>query len=360
MCCTYIISCLRAQEATAWLCECSRDILQYSASDLIRAYTNFYRLVKTNRHIHPVTGKLQGLPSYKSKYQEQSICVQGHNTSVTDSRIRLPLPRALKEQNIHTGILKTRGLRTSKDPLTSLTIRLTKANLYFTTCLFNSQREIRVSGTGSVGLDLMAHKSEVAALYDGSMSSLITDIHPFPKKQVASLEQRIVNTQRKLSKQSKGSNRRKKTKLRLARAHYKLRCLLTNYYHHITTWLVAKYDTICIESLNVRNMVSDAIRPISRLVQNSRFGMIREMLEYKILDSNYGKLVLADPYYPSTQLCSSCGKKPTTKITLNIRSWTCEHCSVKHSRDDNAAINIYNLHQQASEAKLTKCSPYYA
>jgi putative transposase len=38
---------------------------------------------------------------------------------------------------------------------------------------------------------------------------------------------------------------------------------------------------------------------------------------------------------------SSCGKKNMT-LTLDIRTWACEHCGAKHNRDFNAALNIKN------------------
>lgn len=66
--------------------------------------------------------------------------------------------------------------------------------------------------------------------------------------------------------------------------------------------------------------------------------MFRTMLEYKA--QWYGrKLVVIDRWYPSSQICSICGKS-TGKKPLNIRAWTCPHCGTSHDRDVNAAKNI--------------------
>lgn len=66
--------------------------------------------------------------------------------------------------------------------------------------------------------------------------------------------------------------------------------------------------------------------------------MFRTMLEYKA--QWYGrKLVVIDRWYPSSQICSTCGKS-TGKKPLNIRAWTCPHCGTSHDRDVNAAKNI--------------------
>jgi putative transposase len=54
-------------------------------------------------------------------------------------------------------------------------------------------------------------------------------------------------------------------------------------------------------------------------------------------------LFLADPYYPSTQLCNVCYTKPKEKLKLGTRKWTCVGCKTTHQRDVNAAKNLENL-----------------
>jgi putative transposase len=80
---------------------------------------------------------------------------------------------------------------------------------------------------------------------------------------------------------------------------------------------------------------------LAKHVSDAGWGMFKEMLKYK---ANAGcKLYLADPFYPSTQLCSCCGKKPEVKIALGVKKWTCLHCGTLHQRDDNAAKNLSSL-----------------
>jgi putative transposase len=51
--------------------------------------------------------------------------------------------------------------------------------------------------------------------------------------------------------------------------------------------------------------------------------------------------VVADRFFPSSKLCSSCGCI-NDKLTLADREWTCEDCGVHHDRDQNASTNLEN------------------
>ena len=62
------------------------------------------------------------------------------------------------------------------------------------------------------------------------------------------------------------------------------------------------------------------------------------MLEYKAEDKG-GIVVKINRWFPSSQICSSCGCI-TGKKPLYIREWVCPHCGAVHDRDINASINI--------------------
>ena len=110
-----------------------------------------------------------------------------------------------------------------------------------------------------------------------------------------------------------------------------------DYIHKITTDLVERYDTICIEDLKSSNMMSN--HNLARSISQQSWYLFRRTLEYKCL--MYGKkLIIVNPYKTS-QTCSSCGYD-SGKKTLNIREWTCPNCNAEHDRDINASINILN------------------
>ena len=62
-------------------------------------------------------------------------------------------------------------------------------------------------------------------------------------------------------------------------------------------------------------------------------------LEYKC--AFYGiKFVKVDRYFPSSQICSCCGKR--MEMPLSERTYHCDSCGLVLDRDLNAAINIRN------------------
>lgn len=165
-------------------------------------------------------------------------------------------------------------------------------------------------------------------------------------------EKRITKLQQKIARQVKGSSRRKATVRKLAKTHHLVALRRETGLHQLTKNLTTRYALIGIEDLNVTGMTASASGTIenpgknvaqkaglNRAVLDVSFGAFRTQLEYKA--SWYGSAVqVIDRYYPSSQTCSNCGKRPETKLTLNDRVYKCEHCHTEIDRDLNAAINI--------------------
>lgn len=165
-------------------------------------------------------------------------------------------------------------------------------------------------------------------------------------------EKRIAKLQQKIARQVKGSNRRKVTTRKLAKTHHLTALRRETGLHQLTKNLTTRYALIGIEDLNVAGMTSSASGTIenpgknvaqkaglNRAVLDVAFGTFRNQLEYK--SAWYGSVVqVIDRYYPSSQTCSNCGKRPDTKLTLSDRVYKCGHCNTEIDRDLNAAINI--------------------
>ena len=157
---------------------------------------------------------------------------------------------------------------------------------------------------------------------------------PNPKRYRARLRY-LRQQQRCLARRQKGSRRREKQRLRVARAHAHVRQERQAALHALTTRLVRDFDLICIEDLNVKGL-GRGIH--ARAIHDVAFSEVRRQLAYK--REWYGKiLVEVDRWYPSSKTCSAC-RHTLDELRLDERQWKCPKCGTLHDRDVNAARNL--------------------
>jgi putative transposase len=164
--------------------------------------------------------------------------------------------------------------------------------------------------------------------------------------------------QRHHSKRKKGSNNRRKSKQKVARLHYRVACIREDALHQATALITAKAkppskrpQAIILEDLNVAGMLKN--HTLAQAIADVGLGEFRRQMTYK--SHWYGnQLYLADPFYPSTQLCSRCHRLPIVYLDLSVRTYHCEHCGLVLDRDRNAARNLVWLYT-ASSAEIHAC-----
>ena len=145
----------------------------------------------------------------------------------------------------------------------------------------------------------------------------------------------LARAQRNLAKKEKGSVNRAKARVKVARVHARITDRRRDHLHKLTTRLVRENQTIVIEDLTVRNMVTN--HSLARAISDAAWRQFRTLLEYKA-DWHDRTLVVVDRWFPSSKLCSECGVL-AERMPLNTRSWTCR-CGTVHDRDVNAARTI--------------------
>ena len=149
--------------------------------------------------------------------------------------------------------------------------------------------------------------------------------------------QKLQRYQRRVSRQQKGSNNKKKSITKLARAHRRVGNIRSDAIHKLTTSLVkTKPKVIVIETLKPKNMSKN--HSLASAILDSSFGKIKDTLKYKC-SWNGIHLIMAPTFYASSKYCSICGHKHTG-LKLSDREWDCSNCGVHHDRDVNAAKNL--------------------
>ena len=146
---------------------------------------------------------------------------------------------------------------------------------------------------------------------------------------------RLVRLSRTISRRKKGSRRRNKARLRMARAREKEANQRKDFLHKVTSRLVRENQAIAIEDLHVKGMQKNPRIAVS--ISEVAFGEIRRQFEYKA--EREGKtLYVVDRFFPSSKTCNHCGGV-NRNLKMADRFWMCD-CGELLERDLNASLNI--------------------
>lgn len=294
-----------------WLAEIPATCLTQCLRDQDRAFANFF-------------AKRARYPRFKPRAPSGALRFQDLGAAWTRGVLSLSKLGPLKLAEVLPEVAKPN----------TLTLRRDAAGRYFAS--FCAEVDIAVLPTTGrmIGVDLgLAH---LATLSSGEK----IEAPRHYRNRLRYLRQQ----QRCLARRVKGSKRREKQKLRVARAHASIADQRNYSLHQLTTRLVREFDVIAIEDLNVKAMARGLH---AKSIHDAAFGEFRRQLTYKA--SWYGRTVIAcDRFLPSSKTCSSCGHK-LDELRLDVRVWTCPKCGREHDRDVNAAQNLLaaGMHQLA-------------
>lgn len=300
------LTALKKTPEHAWLNEVSSVPVQQALRHLQTAFVNFW-------------AKRTGYPAFKRKDGPQSA---EYTTSAFkwDGKA-LRLAKMADPLAIRWSRTLPKGAK-----LTTVTVSKDAAGRYFVSMLCDDSVSAKPQAAGRVGIDLgLTH---FAILSNGEK---IAAPNTFRKN-----EAKLAQLQRRLAKKQKGSARRAKAKLKVARMHAKTADARRDFLHKLSTRLINENQVIAIESLAVSNMQKN--RCLSKSIADASWSEFVRQLEYKA--HWYGRtLVGIDRWYPSSKRCSDCGYT-VAKLPLSVREWTCPECGSIHDRDINAARNV--------------------
>lgn len=300
------LTALKKTPEHAWLNEVSSVPVQQALRHLQTAFTNFF-------------AKRARYPQFKRKDGPQSA-------EYTTSAFKWD-GKSLKLAKMDAP-LTIRWSRTipKAAKITTVTVSVDTAGRYYVSLLCDDAVAAKAAVHGKVGIDLGL--SHFAILSTGEK---VAAPNTFRKN-----EAQLAKLQRQMAKKTKGSNRRKKAKLRVAKLHAKIADSRRDFLHKLSTRLINENQVIAVESLSVSNMQKN--RCLSKSIADASWSEFLRQLEYKA--KWYGReLIGIDRWYPSSKRCSDCGYT-VPKMPLNVRQWACPECGSVHDRDVNAARNV--------------------
>jgi len=286
-----------------WLFDTYSDTLQHALKDLETAYKNFFE-------------RRARYPRFKSRHKVRPSLKYAKGAVLESNRIKLPKLGWVRCFNSHEhGAIK------------SVRVKQTAAGDWYATCVTEFVPLPPKPVQTACGIDLGLNS--FAVITDGETYHDVA-----PPKFFREYEAKLAKAQKKLSRCERGSNRRAKTKLAVAKLHKRIANLRANWLHQLSNRIVNEYDAVMLEDLNIKGM---ARGNLGKSLGDAALSEFVRQLEYKA--AWRGKAVQKiDRWFPSSKLHAACGVV-NKELERGERLWLCD-CGETIARDENAALNI--------------------
>jgi putative transposase len=305
---------LKKEEATSWLRQIHSQVLQQALKNLDTGFNNFFQNLKK--------GRKPGFPRFKCKGIRDSFRYP-QGVHIEGDQVYLP----------KIGYVRFRKSREIEGILKQTTVTREGTEWYVS---FSCEIEIpdpisaAISEEKAIGIDMGLKSFATTASGPNNIAKYIENPRFFtqylPRLRVLS---------RRLSKKVKGSKNWLKAKLQLSKLHARIRHCREDFAHKLSTEIIKSHDIICVEGLDIASLLETGTRSLSRSIADASWRFFLRSLAYKAKEK--GKyFVETGKYFPSTQTCSSCGRRQ--KMGLGERVYRCGNCSMEIDRDLNSAI----------------------
>lgn len=278
--------------------------LQDVVERLNKAYQGFFRRVKNKEKA--------GFPRFKGQNRYDSFTLKQTGWKLQENQLTI--------QKI--GTFKIILHRPLEGDIKTITIRKDLTNKWFV-CFScdNVPQKLFPKTNKEIGIDVGCE----SFLTDSNGQKI--DNPRFFKKSQDILKMR----QQRLSQKVKGSNRRNKIRLLVAKIHQKISNQRKDFHFKVANKLIKENDRIYIEKL--KNWKT--FRNLNRSMRDVAWFQFFNILHFKAEEAGRG--VIEVPAKNTSQLCSKCGR--IVEKDLSVRVHKCS-CGLEIDRDWNAALNI--------------------
>jgi len=282
------------------------QVLQETLRRLDRAYKAFFQRVAERRNGGNVKA---GFPRFKGENRYDSI-------TYPQSGFKL-LPNGHLQLS-RVGEVRMFMHRSPKGKIKTLNIKRDKCGCWYAVLTVEKQT-VQRRRAPVVGVDLGLRN--LVALSNGE--ALLAP------KFLRKSEKKLKRLQRWTSRKKKGSCKRQKVVLRLAKEHRHVERQRTDFLHNLSRDL-ARCDVV-FEKLNISGMLKN--HRLAKSIADASWSRLVQFTVYKAEEAG-GRVVLVDPRY-SSQECSVCHSR--VKILLKDRVFVCPNCGLIICRDVNSA-----------------------
>ena len=311
-----------------WLNDISNNVTKQAIKDACNSYKRFFK----GKSKHP---KFKSKKNSKQSFYQDNVAIK-----FTDTHVKIEgfaTSRKKNKQKLNWIKLCEKG--TIPTNCKYMNPRITYDGLHwFVSVSVEVEDNTTIPTKDGIGIDL--------GLKDLAVCS---DRHTYKNinktNKVKKIEKRKRRLQRSISRKynmNKEGVRYKKTSNIVKRERELLKVIkrLTNirhnHLHQITSEIVKRKPSfICIEDLNVNGMMKN--KHLSKAIQQQGFYEFRRQIEYKAKWNNI-TVILVDRFFPSSKLCSCCGKIKKD-LKLSDRIYRCD-CGNIIDRDYQASLNL--------------------
>jgi putative transposase len=288
------------------------QVLQEVLERLDRAYQGFFRRLKAKQKA--------GFPRFRGRDRYDSFTLKQCGW-ILDQNV-------LSVKNV--GVFRLRLSRPIEGTIKTVTIRRSRTGAWFVSFSCDGVTPKLLSPNDkAVGIDV-----GLKVFCADSDGNTIQNPRFFRHS-----EKLLRKRQRSLSRKVRGSTRRRKARVLVAKVHERVANQRNDWLHKRANYYIRHYGTVCVEDLNIRSMVRN--RYLAKSISDASWGKFLRLLSVKAEEA--ARTVIAGSPRNTSQNCSNCGKR--VPKALSVRVHRCPHCGLVRDRDVNAAINVLKAGQ---------------